>query len=100
MYQQTLQLYTMERLTLAAEDAGFGFPKGYTYFAMAFSVSVDRLRKKQTEPAHLSKFPALESAGEQYRLSLYICNGTDNTVRTFLFDKPSLSTIRHLHALS
>lgn len=55
----------MERLTLAAEDAGFGFPKGYIYFAMAFSVSVDRLRKKQAEPVHLCKFPALESAGEQ-----------------------------------
>ena len=69
MYQQTLQLYTMERLTLAAEDAGFGFPKGYIYFAMAFSVSVEmlnlRLRKKQAESVHLRKFPALESAGEQ-----------------------------------
>ena len=54
--------------TLVAEGAGFEFPKGYIYFAMAFSVSVEmlnlRLRKKQTEPVHLRKSAALESVGE------------------------------------
>lgn len=54
-------------VTLVAEGAGFEFPKGYIYFAMAFSVSVEmlnlRLRKKESEPVHLHKSPGLE-AGE------------------------------------
>ncbi|TNJ38522.1 TerC family protein [Chlorobaculum thiosulfatiphilum] len=46
--------------TLVAEGAGFEFPRGYVYFAMAFSVSVEmlnlRLRKKEAEPpVHLRK---------------------------------------------
>ena len=46
-------------VTLLAEGAGFEIPKGYIYFAMAFSVSVEmlnlRLRKKTPEPVHLHK---------------------------------------------
>ncbi|NTU53801.1 MAG: TerC family protein [Chlorobiaceae bacterium] len=45
--------------TLVAEGAGFEFPRGYVYFAMAFSVCVEmlniRLRKTGTEPVHLHK---------------------------------------------
>lgn len=45
--------------TLVAEGAGFEFPRGYVYFAMAFSVSVEilnlRIRKKEVEPVHLHK---------------------------------------------
>ncbi len=44
-------------VTLFAEGAGFEFPKGYIYFAMAFSISVEmlniRLRKKPAKPVHL-----------------------------------------------
>lgn len=44
-------------VTLLAEGAGFEFPKGYIYFAMAFSMSVEtlniRLRKKAAKPVHL-----------------------------------------------
>ncbi|NTW54610.1 MAG: TerC family protein [Chlorobaculum sp.] len=51
--------------TLVAEGAGFEFPRGYIYFAMAFSVSVEmlnlRLRKKEAEPVHLRK--AIEEEG-------------------------------------
>jgi predicted tellurium resistance membrane protein TerC len=46
-------------VTLLAEGAGFEFPRGYVYFAMAFSVCVEmlnlRLRKKESEPVHLHK---------------------------------------------
>jgi len=46
-------------VTLIAEGAGFEFPKGYIYFAMAFSVCVEmlnlRLRGKQSAPVHLHK---------------------------------------------
>ncbi|HWQ25157.1 MAG TPA: TerC family protein [Chlorobaculum sp.] len=46
-------------VTLLAEGAGFEFPRGYIYFAMAFSVCVEmlnlRLRKKEVEPVHLYK---------------------------------------------
>ena len=46
-------------VTLIAEGAGFEFPKGYIYFAMAFSVCVEmlnlRLRKKEGPPLHLHK---------------------------------------------
>ena len=55
-------------VTLVAEGAGFEFPKGYIYFAMAFSVSVEllnlRMRKKETEPLHLHKSAAIESVEE------------------------------------
>ncbi len=51
-------------VTLVAEGAGFEFPKGYIYFAMAFSVSVEllnlRMRKKETEPVQLRKSAAIE----------------------------------------
>jgi len=44
-------------VTLLAEGAGFEIPRGYIYFAMAFSVSVEmlniRLRKKAAKPLHL-----------------------------------------------
>jgi predicted tellurium resistance membrane protein TerC len=46
-------------VTLIAEGADFEFPRGYIYFAMAFSVTVEmlniRLRKKRVEPVHLRK---------------------------------------------
>lgn len=55
-------------VTLVAEGAGFEFPKGYIYFAMAFSISVEmlnlRMRKKGTEPVHLRKSPTLETVEE------------------------------------
>ena len=54
-------------VTLIAEGAGFEIPKGYIYFAMAFSVSVEmlniRLRKKTTEPVHLH--PSMNIDGEE-----------------------------------
>jgi predicted tellurium resistance membrane protein TerC len=44
-------------VTLVAEGAGFEIPKGYIYFAMAFSVAVEmlniRIRGKAAEPVHL-----------------------------------------------
>jgi predicted tellurium resistance membrane protein TerC len=44
-------------VTLLAEGAGFEIPKGYVYFAMAFSVTVEmlniRLRKKAEKPLQL-----------------------------------------------
>lgn len=44
-------------VTLVAEGLGHHIPKGYIYFAMAFSVLVEilnlRLRKVRTEPVHL-----------------------------------------------
>jgi len=44
-------------VTLLAEGAGFEIPKGYIYFAMAFSITVEmlniRLRKKSVKPVHL-----------------------------------------------
>jgi predicted tellurium resistance membrane protein TerC len=53
-------------VTLLAEGAGFEFPRGYIYFAMAFSVCVEmlnlRLRKKAGEPVHLHK--SIEEADE------------------------------------
>jgi len=45
--------------TLVAEGSGFEFPRGYVYFAMAFSVCVEmlniRMRRKEVEPVHLRK---------------------------------------------
>jgi predicted tellurium resistance membrane protein TerC len=53
-------------VTLLAEGAGFEIPKGYIYFAMAFSVSVEmlniRLRKKPAKPVHLH--PTMNIEGE------------------------------------
>ncbi|MDP8305098.1 MAG: TerC family protein [Candidatus Chlorobium antarcticum] len=44
-------------VTLLAEGADYEIPRGYIYFAMAFSVSVEmlniRLRARKTEPVHL-----------------------------------------------
>ncbi len=46
-------------VNLSAESLGFHIPKGYVYFAMAFSVVVEmlniRLRDKQVRPVHLHK---------------------------------------------
>jgi predicted tellurium resistance membrane protein TerC len=46
-------------VTLLAEGVGVEFPKGYIYFAMAFSVCVEmlnlRLRRKEDVPVHLHK---------------------------------------------
>jgi predicted tellurium resistance membrane protein TerC len=45
--------------TLVAEGFGTHVPKGYIYFAMAFSVCVEminiRLRKRLVAPVHLHK---------------------------------------------
>jgi predicted tellurium resistance membrane protein TerC len=44
-------------VALMAEGFGHKVPKGYIYFAMAFSVIVEmlniRMRKKRTPPVHL-----------------------------------------------
>jgi len=57
-------------VTLVAEGAGFEFPKGYIYFAMAFSVGVEmlnlRIRKKEAEPLHLRKSSPAEPAEGSY----------------------------------
>ncbi len=46
-------------VTLVAEGLDFHIPKGYIYFAMAFSVCVEmlnlRIRRKRVEPVHLRK---------------------------------------------
>ncbi len=46
-------------VTLMAESFGVHIPKGYVYFAMAFSVFVEflnhRIRDRQPEPVHLRK---------------------------------------------
>ncbi len=56
-------------VTLVAEGADFEFPKGYIYFAMAFSVCVEmlnlRMRKHEPEPLHLHKPAALEAVEEE-----------------------------------
>jgi len=53
-------------VTLLAEGVGFEIPKGYIYFAMAFSISVEmlniRLRKKSAKPVHLR--PTMNIDGE------------------------------------
>ncbi|NTW81854.1 MAG: TerC family protein [Chlorobiaceae bacterium] len=53
-------------VTLIAEGAGFEFPKGYIYFAMAFSVCVEmlniRIRRKSSEPVRLH--PTINVDGE------------------------------------
>jgi predicted tellurium resistance membrane protein TerC len=50
---------------LVAEGIGQHIPKGYTYFAMAFSVVVEmlniRARSKQTAPLRLRDTPQLGS---------------------------------------
>ncbi len=53
-------------VALVGEGAGFHIPKGYIYFAMAFSLAVEmlnmRLRKTAAvEPVHLHNQPAIES---------------------------------------
>jgi predicted tellurium resistance membrane protein TerC len=46
-------------MALVGEGFTFHIPKGYIYFAMAFSVFVEmlniRLRRKKMEPLHLRK---------------------------------------------
>jgi len=46
-------------VTLFAEGVGFHIPKGYIYFAMAFSVGVEminiKLRSKMSKPLKLNK---------------------------------------------
>ena len=54
-------------VTLLSESAGYEIPRGYIYFAMAFSVAVEmlniRLRKKTAEPLHLhNTMPAAEDS--------------------------------------
>lgn len=57
-------------VTLMAEGAGYHVPKGYIYFAMAFSVGVEalniRMRKRSTKPVHLrSEYVPDESPGQK-----------------------------------
>ncbi|NTV08389.1 MAG: TerC family protein, partial [Chlorobium limicola] len=51
-------------VTLLAEGADYEIPRGYIYFAMAFSVTVEmlniRLRTKKPEPVHLHKTMDIE----------------------------------------
>jgi predicted tellurium resistance membrane protein TerC len=52
-------------VTLLAEGADYEIPRGYIYFAMAFSVTVEmlniRLRAREAEPVHLHKSMDIES---------------------------------------
>ncbi len=54
-----LSFLVLVGMTLIAEGFDVHIPKGYVYFAMAFSVAVEmlnlRLRKKRTEPVKLRK---------------------------------------------
>ena len=53
-------------VTLLTESIGYEIPKGYIYFSMAFSVSVEmlniRLRKKTAKPLHLH--PTMDIDGD------------------------------------
>ena len=56
-------------MTLVADGLGLHIPKGYIYFAMAFSVFVEminlRIRKKEAEPIKLrSPYVGLRSGLE------------------------------------
>jgi predicted tellurium resistance membrane protein TerC len=59
-----LSFLTLVGVTLLADGMGFHIPKGYVYFAMAFSVSVELLnlrargrakKRAEAEPVHLRK---------------------------------------------
>jgi predicted tellurium resistance membrane protein TerC len=54
-----LSFLVMIGVTLIAEGLGLHIPKGYIYFAMAFSVTVEmlniRMRKKTAHPVKLHK---------------------------------------------
>jgi predicted tellurium resistance membrane protein TerC len=49
-------------MTLVADGLGLHIPKGYIYFAMAFSIFVEminlRIRKKEAEPSKLPRTKA------------------------------------------
>jgi predicted tellurium resistance membrane protein TerC len=55
-------------VSLLGEGLDFHIPKGYVYFAMAFSVGVEminlRLRARAAEPVHLREKIAVEGEGE------------------------------------
>jgi predicted tellurium resistance membrane protein TerC len=55
-------------VNLIADGLGHHVPRGYTYFAMAFSVGVEilnlRMRKSKEPPVHLRR-NAPEGAGDQ-----------------------------------
>ncbi len=55
-------------VTLFAESAGYEIPRGYIYFAMAFSVSVEvlniRMRKKTATPLHLHNTLPVDEDGK------------------------------------
>ncbi|MFN8139887.1 MAG: TerC family protein [Fimbriimonadales bacterium] len=61
----TIQMLALSFLVLiganlVADGFGYHIPKGYTYFAMAFSVGVELLNlrlRKRTEPVHLKNQP-------------------------------------------
>ncbi|MBM3163650.1 MAG: TerC family protein [Chlorobi bacterium] len=52
-------------VTLLAEGADYEIPRGYIYFAMAFSITVEmlniRLRAREAEPVHLHKSMDIEA---------------------------------------
>jgi predicted tellurium resistance membrane protein TerC len=56
-----LSFLVLVGVTLIAEGFGTHVPKGYIYFAMAFSIAVEtlnirlRARRKAVEPVHLRK---------------------------------------------
>lgn len=54
-----LSFLVMIGMVLMADGLGFHVPKGYVYFAMAFSLGVEminiRMRKRRTEPVRLHK---------------------------------------------
>ena len=56
-------------ITLLGEAFGLHIPKGYVYFAMAFSLFVEmlnlRIRKNRTRPIHLRKSHGTESSGKE-----------------------------------
>ena len=53
-----LSFLMMIGVTLIGDGLGFHIPKGYIYFAMAFSVGVEILNmrlRKRAKPVHLHK---------------------------------------------
>jgi predicted tellurium resistance membrane protein TerC len=54
-----LAFLVMIGMILIVDGLGYHVPKGYVYFAMAFSLGVEmlnlRMRKKRAQPVHLNK---------------------------------------------
>lgn len=62
-----LSFLTLVGVALIGEGLDMHIPKGYIYFAMAFSLAVEmlniRMRKKQVEPVHLHRPSQVEETG-------------------------------------